>query len=74
MQQITTATNGAYINLQGADAAVEQLVAQLGQVEKKALKDTSIFTYKTFYAWLALPMLLLLIVELFFPDRKKVKA
>lgn len=74
LQQVAAATNGAYINLQGTDAAVEQLVAQLAQVEKKALKDTSIFTYKTFYAWLALPMLLLLILELFFPDRKKVKA
>lgn len=74
LQQVATATNGAYINLQGADAAVEQLVGQLAQVEKKALKDTSIFTYKTFYAWLALPMLLLLILEMFFPDRKKVKA
>lgn len=74
LQQIAAATNGAYVNLQGADAAVEQLVAQLAQVEKKALKDTSVFTYKTFYAWLALPMLLLLVLEMFLPDRKKVKA
>lgn len=74
LQQIATVTNGQYINLQSTDAAVEQLVAQLSQVEKKALKDTSVFTYKTFYAWLALPMLLLLILEMFYPDRKKVKA
>ena len=74
LQQIAAATNGTYVNLQSTDAAVEQLVAQLSQVEKKALKDTSVFTYKTFYAWLALPMLLLLVIEMFFPDRKKVKG
>ncbi len=73
LQQIAQATNGDYINLQSTDAAVEQLVAQLSQVEKKALKDTSVFTYKTFYAWLALPMLLLLILEMFLSDCKKVK-
>ena len=73
LQQIAAATNGAYINLQSTDAAVEQLVAQLSQVEKKALKDTSVFTYKTFYMWLALPMLLLLVLELFLSDRKKEK-
>lgn len=74
LQQIAAATNGTYINLQSTDAAVEQLVAELSQVEKKALKDTSVFTYKTFYMWLALPMLLLLILELFLSDRKKVKG
>ena len=73
LQQVATLTNGTYINLQSTDAAVQELVAQLALVEKKALKDTSVFTYKTFYAWLALPMLLLLVLELFFPDRKKVK-
>lgn len=73
LQGIAAATNGAYINLQSTDAAVEQLVAQLSQVEKKALKDTSVFTYHTFYTWLVWPMLLLLILELFLPDRKKVK-
>jgi hypothetical protein len=51
---------------------VAEIIAQLSQVEKKALGDTSLFTYQTFYAWLVLPMLLLLTLELFFPDRKKV--
>lgn len=74
LQQLATSTNGVYINLQNAAQSVEGLVQQLGQIEKKALGDTSVFTYRTFYAWMALPMLLLLLGELFFPDRKKVKA
>ena len=73
MQQIATTTNGMYINLQNTAKTADQLVQQLSGIEKKALGDTSLFTYKTFYAWLALPMLLLLLGELFFPDRKKIK-
>ena len=73
LQQLATTTNGIYRNLNNTDKTVTELVAQLSQVEKKALGDTSVFTYRTFYMWLALPMLLLLGIETFFPDRKKVK-
>jgi Ca-activated chloride channel family protein len=73
LQQIAGTTNGLYRNLDNTDKTAAELVQQLSQVEKKALGDTSAFTYHTFYMWLALPMLLLLVVELFFPERKKVR-
>jgi Ca-activated chloride channel family protein len=73
LQQIASATNGKYIHLQSADAAVTEVMGQYAQIEKKALGDSSLYTYKTYYAWLALPMLLLLLSELFLPDRKKLK-
>lgn len=74
LQQIATVTNGLYRNLDNTDKTVSELVRQLGQVEKKALGDTSAFTYQTFYMWLALPMLLLLVVEVFLSNRKKKKT
>jgi len=74
LQQIAQATNGIYIHLQSSDVAVKQIMNQYTQIEKKALGDTSLYTYETYYAWLALPMLLLLIGETFLPDRKKVKS
>lgn len=74
LQQIATITNGLYRHLDNTDKTASELVAQLAQVEKKALGDTSLFTYRTFYMWLALPMLLLLGVETFLPDRKKAVA
>ena len=74
LQDIAKATNGVYVHLQTADAAVNSVMGQLAQIEKKALGDTSLYTYETFYAWLALPMLLLLIAEIFLPDRKKIRA
>jgi Ca-activated chloride channel family protein len=74
LQQIAQATNGIYVHLQSSDAAVKQVMNQYTQIEKKALGDTSLYTYESYYAWLALPMLLLLIAETFLPDRKKVKS
>jgi Ca-activated chloride channel family protein len=74
LQQIAQATNGVYVHLQNSDAAVKQVMNQYSQIDKKALGDTSLYTYQTYYAWLALPMLLLLIGETFLPDRKKIKS
>lgn len=73
LQQIAQATNGIYVHLQSADAAVQQVMNQYAQISKKALGDTSMYTYQTYYAWLAAPMLLLLAAETFLPDRKKTK-
>lgn len=74
LQQLAQTTNGLYRNLDNTDKTAAELVQQLGQVEKKALGDTSLFTYRTFYMWLALPMLLLLGVEAFISNRKKLAA
>ena len=74
LQQIAATTNGTYIHLESAEAAVKEVLAQYAQIDKKALGDTSLYTYRTFYAWLALPMLLLLLTEIFIPDRKRVKT
>ncbi len=71
LQQIAAITNGTYVHLESAEAAVKEVLAQYAQIEKKALGDVSTFTYQTFYAWLAVPMLLLLLVEVFVSDRKK---
>jgi Ca-activated chloride channel homolog len=74
LQQIAQATNGVYIHLQNTEVAVKQVMNQYAQIDKKALGDTSLYTYETYYTWLALPMLLLLIAETFLPDRKKIAA
>lgn len=73
LQQIAAATNGKYIHLQSSDAAVADVLSQYSQIDKKALGDLSLYSYKTFYAWLSVPMLLLLVGELFLPDRKKIR-
>jgi Ca-activated chloride channel family protein len=73
LQEIARTTNGVYVHLQNSDAAVSTVMGQFSQIEKKALGDTSLYTYTPLYGWLAVPMLLLLITEVFLPDRKKIK-
>ena len=74
LQQIAGTTRGTYVHLQSSDEAVKQVLGQYADIEKKALGDTSLYNYETFYMWLAIPMLLFLLIEIFLPDRKKVLA
>lgn len=71
LQQVAAAANGTYIHLTEEGEAVKQIGIQLAVAEKKALVDTSLLNYSTLFMWFAAPMLLLLLAELFFPDRKK---
>jgi Ca-activated chloride channel homolog len=73
LQKIAAQTNGKYVHLENTDAALKEIMAQYSDIEKKALGDASMFNYNTFYHWMAIPMLLLLIAEIFLPDRKKLK-
>lgn len=73
LQDIAKATNGVYVHLQSSDETVKQVMTQYVQIEKKALGDVSLYNYETFYQWMAIPMLLLLIAETFLPDRKKIR-
>lgn len=74
LQQLATTANGRYIQFKDVASTVSGLQEQLTEVERKALVDVSQLNYTTFYVWFVVPMLLLLIVELFLPDRKKVVA
>ncbi|MEJ7911813.1 MAG: VWA domain-containing protein [Chitinophagaceae bacterium] len=73
LQQIASAAKGVYVNITNSNEAVVTLVGEFAAVEKKALVDVSLLNYQTFYYWFGLPMLLLLLIEIFLPDRKKVK-
>ncbi len=74
LKQLAAATNGVYVRLSGVDDAVTQISSQFSEIDKKALGDTATFIYHPLYAWLALPMLLFMILEIFIPDRKKIRA
>ncbi len=74
LQQIADTTTGKYIHLEDPASATTEIITQLSTADKKALLDTSLLSYQSFYTWLAIPMLLFLLIEIFFPDRKKVKA
>jgi Ca-activated chloride channel family protein len=73
LKELARMTNGVYVHLQNTEAAINEVSAQFSQIEKKALGDTSLFNYNSYYAWLGLPMLFLIIAEVFMPDRKRIK-
>ena len=74
LEQIATAANGTYVYLNDVNQTAQQIISHLSTADKKAFLDTSLLNYKSLYMWLSLPMLLLVLVEFFIPDKKKVKA
>lgn len=71
LTQLAQTTNGTYIQLAAIPTALATLQDQYKNVEKKAMVDTTGLNYESFYLWLLCPMFLLLLAELFLPDRKK---
>lgn len=72
LKQIAEQTNGIYVRLQDSDEAVSVLMKQLSQIDRKAFGDVSLINFKTFYMWFAGAMLLLVLLENFIPERRKV--
>lgn len=71
LKQIAEKTNGVYVNFQSTEQAVNTLMQQLSQVEKKTFTDVSLLNYKTYYMWFTGLMFLLLIFEFLLPERKR---
>ncbi|MBC7949908.1 MAG: VWA domain-containing protein [Chitinophagaceae bacterium] len=74
LKMLAENTRGVYVRLQSSDDAVRIVKNQLSQIETRAFGDVSLMNFKTFYWWFAGAMLILLIVEAFIPERKKLAA
>ena len=72
LKQIAQKTNGTYVHLENSVDAVNAILKQLSQIDRKAYGDLSLMNFTTYYYWFAGLMFLLLIVETFIPDKKKV--
>lgn len=72
LKAIANATNGVYVRLQNSDEAVVEVKAQLSQIDRKAFNDVSMMNFKNWFIWLAAAMFVLLLVENFMPERKKI--
>jgi Ca-activated chloride channel family protein len=74
LMQLAALTKGQYVLFSNAKESTDVLAAHLSQIEKVAVADASSLTYTSFYWWVVLPMLLLILIEIFIPDKKKVVA
>ncbi len=73
LKEMAAETNGIYIRLQSSEEAVAILKSQLSQIDKKAFGDVSQMNFKTYYTWFAAAMLVLLLAEVFIPERRPLK-
>ncbi len=63
--------NGNYLLFSNTDAVVNNLYTQLSSLDGRAVKDDSLINYKSWFQYLLLTTLLLLITELFISEIKK---
>jgi Ca-activated chloride channel family protein len=71
LKDIAGTTNGIYSRLQSSDETVAVLKGQLSQIDRKAFGDVSMMSFQNYFLWFAAVMFILLIVEVFIPERKK---
>lgn len=71
LKQIAAKTNGIYVHLEDTDSAMNALLKQLSQIDKKSFGDLSLMNFTTYYYLFAGLMFLLLVAEIFIPERKK---
>ena len=71
LQQLAQTSNGIYVKLEDVDDAVKKINAQLDTIDQKALNDVSYMNYQTFFQWFVGLSLLLLAIDFFIPERKK---
>ncbi|HWR33838.1 MAG TPA: VWA domain-containing protein, partial [Chitinophagaceae bacterium] len=72
LKKIARATNGVYVRLQSSDEAVTAVKVQLSQIDRKAFGDVSMMNFRNYFIWFAAVMFVLLLVEIFIPERKKI--
>jgi Ca-activated chloride channel homolog len=68
---ISDATNGIYIRLENLEDATITLADRLDSIEKRALSDTEFVNYQNYFPWFIGLAGILLILELFIPERKR---
>lgn len=70
LQKLAQDTKGIYIRLDDTSDAVEKIKTQIDTIEQKALGDETFINYKSYFQWFLAAALLLLLIELFTPERK----
>jgi Ca-activated chloride channel family protein len=68
---ISDATNGIYIHLDNIEDATITLSQRLDSIEKRALADSEFVNFKNYFPWFIGLAGLLMVIELFIPERKR---
>jgi Ca-activated chloride channel homolog len=71
LTSISDATNGIYIHLENLEDATITLSQRLDSIEKRALADSEFVNFKNYFPWFIGLAGVLLVLELFIPERKR---
>lgn len=70
LQQLAMETSGIYLRLDDTNDAANKVKAQLDTIEQKTMEDDTFVNYKSYFQWFLAAAFLLLLLELFMPERK----
>ncbi|MGB4772130.1 MAG: VWA domain-containing protein [Chitinophagaceae bacterium] len=70
LMDLAVTGNGSFQLLADADAAVSRILKEVDGMEKKTIKDNSLLNYRSFFPWFLGAAILILILELLYPERK----
>lgn len=70
LQQIASITGGTYQRFTKADVVADNVVSALNQMEKKLINGGGARMYTSFFQWFLLLAFVLLVLEIFIPERK----
>ena len=70
LQQLAANTKGIYVKLEDADDAAEKIKAQINTIEQQSLSDEAFINYNSYFQWFLAAAFILLLIELFIPERK----
>jgi len=74
LQELSQKGNGSYRLLVNTDETVSGILDQVNSMEQKFITDQSMINYRSFFQWFMAAALIILVVDLFLPERKKIPA
>ena len=74
LQDIASAGQGVYLRLGNTDAGADAIARQISTTEQKNFGDNIFTDYNSYYQYFIGISLLLILIEFFIPERKKIQA
>ena len=74
LQEIASAAQGVYLRLGNTDAAADAIAKQISSTEQKNFGDNIFTDYNSYYQYFIGIALLLILIEFFIPEQKKLQA
>lgn len=72
LMDLAATGRGSYQLLTETDVAVSKIIVEINGMEKKNITDNSMINYRSYFPWFMALAMVVLILELFYPERKPI--